>query len=52
MAAQRHSNVNDLRTNHDKMRKLFQKFGAATGEDKKEVARQLMAQLVVARTGT
>jgi hypothetical protein len=50
MTTQRQSRVIDIRTNHDKMRKLFLRFGEATGDEKKKVARELMAQLAIART--
>lgn len=34
-----------LRADHDKMRRLFQKFAGVRGEEKKEVAREIMKQL-------
>jgi hypothetical protein len=52
MTLQRQSHAKDLRTEHDKMRKLFLRFGEATGDEKKAVARELMARLAAARTET
>jgi hypothetical protein len=51
MTTQRQSPVlYDLRSDHEKMRRLFQRFSEATGEEKKAVAREMMDRLVVART--
>ena len=52
MSSQRQSKAIDLRTEHDKMRKLFLQFGEATGDEKKAVARELMARLSSPRTET
>jgi hypothetical protein len=39
----------DLRSNHDKMRALFEKFGRASGEEKKALAREMLVVLPVRR---
>ena len=46
MTTQRHSQVFDLRSDHDKMRRMFERFSKATGEEKKELARQMKDQLL------
>lgn len=37
----------DLRSEHDKMRRLFERFSQATGDDKKAIARELMDRLMI-----
>jgi hypothetical protein len=49
MAAQFPTPRLDLRSNHDKMRALFEKFARASGEEKKQVAREMLVLLPVRR---
>lgn len=39
----------DLRSQHDKVRRLFEQFGRATGDEKKLVAQELMRVLPLRR---
>jgi len=39
--------VLDIRSNHDKVRALFERFGQATGEEKKAVAREMLSVLPI-----
>ena len=47
MTTKRQSQVLDLRSDHDKMRRMFERFGEASAEEKKELARQMMDQLLI-----
>ena len=47
MTTQTQAPVLDLRSEHDKMRRLFERFSQATGDEKKAVARELMDRLIV-----
>jgi hypothetical protein len=49
MTTQRQTQLLDLRTDHEEMRRLFQRFGEARGEEKKLVAQELMDRLNAAR---
>jgi hypothetical protein len=47
MTTQRQSQQIDLRSEHDKMRRMFERFSKASSEEKKELAREMMDQLLV-----
>lgn len=49
MTAQRQSTLIDLRAEHDQMRRLFQRFAEADAEEKKTLAREMMARLTAAK---
>ena len=50
MTTESDSQTLNLRVNQEKMRRLFERFSQATGEEKKEVAREMMDQLLVRRS--
>jgi hypothetical protein len=50
MTTQRQSQLIDLRSDHEKMRQMFQRFGEARGEEKKAIAREMMDRLLGVRT--
>jgi hypothetical protein len=47
MSTQVSLQVLNPRSDHDKMRALFQRFSEATGDDKKAVAREMMNLLPI-----